>query len=169
MIQKLLTNWTILSLVIVLSSCSLLPSKQIQVVSKPLQLEIIHPEMPRGVSLGVPRLYVVSEAVITNPCVATISFEPKKYKDDGSEKLKRPKTCELEEREHPDWPVGYTYLDRFLDDMKKLNNGDVVFYAYSTQDYELMAANLQELRRYIREVQEVVIYYKEVTTNEPKE
>ena len=164
MIQKLLTNSTILSLVIVLSSCSLIPSKQIEVVSKPIQLEIIHPEMPREISLGVPRYYVVSEAVITNPCKKSLSFDPVRYNEKGEEVLKRPKSCELEERENPEWPVGYTYLDRFLDDMKKLNNGDVVFYAHSTQDYELMSANLQELRRYIREVQEVVIYYKNVTT-----
>ncbi len=169
MIQKLLTNSTILSLVIVLSSCSLIPSKQIEVVSKPIQLEIIHPEMPREISLGVPRYYVVSEAVITNPCKKSLSYDPVRYNDKGEELLKRPKSCELTERDNPDWPVGYTYLDRFLDDMKKLNNGDVVFYAHSTQDYELMSANLQELRRYIREVQEVVIYYKDVTTNEPKE
>jgi len=169
MIQKLLTNSTILSLVIVLSSCSLIPSKQIEVVSKPIQLEIIHPEMPREISLGVPKYYVVSEAVITNPCKKSLSYDPVRYNDKGEELLKRPKSCELTERDNPDWPVGYTYLDRFLDDMKKLNNGDVVFYAHSTQDYELMAANLQELRRYIREVQEVVIYYKDVTTNEPKE
>ena len=169
MIQKLLTNSTILSLVIVLSSCSLIPSKQIEVVSKPIQLEIIHPEMPREISLGVPRYYVVSEAVITNPCKKSLSYDPVRYNDKGEELLKRPKSCELTERDNPDWPVGYTYLDRFLDDMKKLNNGDVVFYAHSTQDYELMSANLQELRRYIREVQEVVIYYKNVTTNEPKE
>jgi len=169
MIQKLLTNSTILSLVIVLSSCSLIPSKQIEVVSKPIQLEIIHPEMPREISLGVPRYYVVSEAVITNPCKKSLSYDPVRYNDKGEELLKRPKSCELTERDNPEWPVGYTYLDRFLDDMKKLNNGDVVFYAHSTQDYELMSANLQELRRYIREVQEVVIYYKDVTTNEPKE
>ena len=116
MIQKLLTNSTILSLVIVLSSCSLIPSKQIEVVSKPIQLEIIHPEMPREISLGVPRYYVVSEAVITNPCKKSLSFDPVRYNEKGEELLKRPKSCELEERENPDWPVGYTYLDRFLDD-----------------------------------------------------
>lgn len=144
-------NWTILSLVLVtLTNCSLLQRKPIEVVSKPVQLQIIHPQMPREIDLGEPKWYVVSEAVIANPC--------KKIED------KRPKECSLEERENPDWPEGYTYLDRFLDDMKKLNNGDIVFFAFSTQDYELMSANLQELRRYIREVQEVVVYYKDVTT-----
>ena len=62
---------------------------------------------------------------------------------------------------------GYTYLDRFLDDMKKMNNGDVVFVAMSIGDYELMSYNMQELRRYIREVQEVVVYYRNVTIKNP--
>ena len=47
--------------------------------------------------------------------------------------------------------------------MKKMNSGDVVFVAMTVADYELMAMNMQELRRYIREVQEVVVYYRNVT------
>jgi hypothetical protein len=34
-------------------------------------------------------------------------------------------------------------------------------------DYELMSFNMQELRRYIREVQEVVVYYRNVTIKNP--
>ncbi len=34
----------------------------------------------------------------------------------------------------------------------------------SVGDYELMSYNMQELRRYIREMKEVVIYYRTVTT-----
>jgi hypothetical protein len=92
---------------------------------------------------------VVSEAVIVNPC--------KKIDD------KRPKSCELEDRENPDWPEGYTYLDRFLDEMKKMNNGDVVFVAMSIGDYKVMTANMQEVRRYIKQIGGVVTYYQEVT------
>jgi hypothetical protein len=40
-----------------------------------------------------------------------------------------------------------------------------VFFAMSVPDYELMAYNTQELKRYIRELKEVVIYYRTVTTN----
>ena len=65
-----------------------------------------------------------------------------------------------------EWPEGYTYLDKFLDDVKKKNSGDVVFFAITTEDYELMSYNMQELRRYIREVQEVVVYYRSVTIND---
>ena len=33
-------------------------------------------------------------------------------------------------------------------------------------DYEVMAYNMQELKRYITELKDVVVYYREVTTNE---
>ena len=48
-----------------------------------------------------------------------------------------------------------------------MNNGDVVFVAFSIGDYEMMSYNMQELRRYIREVQEVVVYYRNVTIKNP--
>ena len=69
-------------------------------------------------------------------------------------------------KEHPEWKEGYTYLDRFLETNKKDNNGDIVFMAISIGDYEVMSGNMQELRRYIREVQEVVVYYRNVTIND---
>jgi hypothetical protein len=40
--------------------------------------------------------------------------------------------------------------------------------AISIADYEIMSGNMQELRRYIREVQEVVVYYRNVTIKTPK-
>ena len=123
----------------------------------------MQPDLPRPVQLTAPKWYVVSEARIVNPCKATLSFDPKKYNDDGTEKLKRPKTCDLSERENPDWPEGYTYLDRFLDEMKKQNNGEVVFVATSIGDYKVMAEDMQELKRYIKQLGEVVIYYRDVT------
>tara|TARA_B100001094_G_scaffold150091_1_gene145249 strand:- start:1169 stop:1585 length:417 start_codon:yes stop_codon:yes gene_type:complete len=123
----------------------------------------MQPDLPRPVDLVAPKWYVVSEARIVNPCKATLSFDPKKYNDDGSEKFKRPKTCELSERENPEWPEGYTYLDRFLDDMKEQNNGEVVFVATSVGDYKVMAEDLQEIKRYIKQLGEVVVYYRNVT------
>ena len=51
--------------------------------------------------------------------------------------------------------------------MQKQNNGEAVFVAMTLSDYELMAFNMQELRRYIREVQEVVVYYRNVTIKNP--
>lgn len=123
----------------------------------------MQPQLPRPVELTAPKWYVVSEARITNPCKKSISFEPKKFNDKGEEELKRPKTCAKEDTENPDWPDGYTYLDRFLDDMKEVNNGEIVFVATTIGDYKVMAEDMQELKRYINQLGEVVIYYRNVT------
>ena len=145
-----LRNLTVLAiLAITTSGCSLLGSKQVEIVSKPIEIEIMQPDLPRPVQLTAPKWYVVSEARIVNPC--------KKVDD------KRPKACDLDQRENPDWPVGYTYLDRFLDDMKEMNNGEVVFVATTVGDYKVMAEDMQELKRYIKQLGEVVIYYRDVT------
>ena len=145
-----LKNYIILPiLAIAISGCSLLGTKQVEIVSKPIQIDIMQPDLPRPVQLTAPEWYVVSEAVITNPC--------KKIDD------KRPKACAKEDTENPDWPDGYTYLDRFLDDMKELNNGEVVFVATTIADYKVMAEDMQELKRYIKQLGEVVIYYRDVT------
>ena len=153
MIAKNWTRWTTLLLIstLTISGCSLIPNKKVEIVSKPLEIDIIQPTMPRNIDLKEPKFYVVSEARIANPCIK-------------NEEGKR--DCSLG-KENPDWPEGYTYLDRFLDDMKKMNSGDVVFVAMSIGDYELMSYNMQELRRYIREVQEVVVYYRNVTIKNP--
>ena len=145
MIQKLCT----ISAIILISGCSLLPSKKIDIVSTPIQIDIMQPDLPRPIQLTAPKWWVVSEARIANPC--------KKVED------KRPKTCDLSERENPDWPEGYTYLDRFLDDMKEQNNGEIVFVATSVGDYKVMAEDMQEIKRYIKQLGEVVIYYRDVT------
>lgn len=123
----------------------------------------MQPQLPRPVELTAPKWYVVSEARITNPCKKTIPFDPPKFNDKGEEELKRPKTCAKEDTENPDWPDGYTYLDRFLDDMKEVNNGEIVFVATTIGDYKVMAEDMQELKRYINQLGEVVIYYRNVT------
>ena len=124
-------------------------TKQIEVSSKPIEIDIMQPDLPRPVQLTAPKWWVVSEARIANPC--------KKVDD------KRPKACDLEDRENPDWPEGYTYLDRFVDVMKELNSGEVVFVATTVGDYKVMAEDMQELKRYIKQLGEVVIYYRDVT------
>ena len=152
----ILRNFLISAILITtISGCSLLGSKKIEVVSKPIQIDIMQPALPRPVELTAPKWYVVSEARIANPC--------KKLPDTEEGPGKRPKTCNLEDRENPDWPEGYTYLDRFLEEMKDMNNGEVVFVATSIGDYKVMAEDMQELKRYIKQMSEVIIYYRNVT------
>ena len=146
-----------------ISGCSILPfgkTPDVKVVKEPVRIEIIQPSLPRELDLGVPKWYVVSEAKITNSCI-------KRLQHDGS--MKRPKSCLPEDRENPDWPEGYTYLDKFMDDIKVANGGDVLFVATTISDYELMSGNVQELRRYIRELGEVIVYYRNVTMPDGEE
>ena len=153
-----LKTLAILSLAtIITSSCSLLPNKKVEIISKPVELEIIQPTLPRPLDLTAPKWYVVSEARIANPC-------KKGTQEDGTEK--RPKTCEWEDKENPEWKEGYTYLDRFLDEMKAMNSGDVVFVATTVGDYKVMIRNNQEIKRYIKQLGEVIVVYRDVTMSD---
>jgi hypothetical protein len=98
-------------------SCSLIPNKEIEIISKPIERIIVQPIMPREIDLKDPYWYVVSDK----------------------------------------------NLEEFLTRVEK-DQGQVVFLAMSVPDYELMAYNMQELKRYINELKEVVVYYKTVTT-----
>ena len=61
----------------------------------------------------------------------------------------------------PQWfVVSDSNIDTFLEDIKKRNNGQVVFVAMTVKDYELMAYNMQEIRRYINQTKEVILYYR---------
>ena len=133
-LKKLVIALAILSL----SGCSLLkqPPREVKIITKPVQIDIVQPTMPRPLNLKEPKWYVVSDRKI-----------PK------------------EDR---------TYMDKFEEDIKKKHGGDLVFVAMTVADYELMAYNTQEIKRYISQLGEVVIYYREVTLptetkNEEKE
>jgi type IV pilus biogenesis protein CpaD/CtpE len=72
-----------------------------------------------------------------------------------------PREIDLKE---PKWyVVSDKNIEEFLERVEK-DQGQVVFLAMSVPDYELMAYNTQELKRYITELQTVVVYYREVTT-----
>ena len=73
-----------------------------------------------------------------------------------------PKEIDLKE---PYWyVVSDKNIEDFLAQIKK-DQGQVVFVAMSVPDYELMAYNMQELKRYINELKEVVVYYRKVTVS----
>jgi len=72
-----------------------------------------------------------------------------------------PREIDLKE---PYWyVVSDKNIDEFLSRVEK-DQGQIVFFAMSVPDYELMAYNMQELKRYITELKDVVVYYREVTT-----
>ena len=99
------------------SSCSLIPTKQIEVVAKPMERQIVQPIMPREIDLKE---------------VRWLTITPENYEEQFA-------VIEAQE-------------------------GELVFLAMTIPDYEVMAYNMQELKRYITELKDVVVYYREVTT-----
>ena len=103
------------------SSCSLIPTKQIEVVAKPIERQIVQPIMPREIDLKE---------------VRWLTITPENFQEQFKV---------IEEQE-----------------------GELVFLAMTVPDYEVMAYNMQELKRYITELKDVVVYYREVTTADLK-
>jgi len=65
-------------------------------------------------------------------------------------------------------PYWYVVSDKNIEDFLtqvEKDQGQVVFVAMSVPDYELMSYNMQELKRYINELKEVVVYYRKVTVS----
>ena len=60
--------------------------------------------------------------------------------------------------------------DNFDDFRKRFEkeNGDLVFYALSVRDYETIAYNMAELKRFIDQQQQIIIYYEEAVKPNPK-
>ena len=56
-------------------------------------------------------------------------------------------------------------LDEFLVKIEK-ESGKMVFMAMSVPDYELMAYNLQEIKRFVKETKEVIVYYRTVMSDD---
>lgn len=105
-----------LIILMMVSNCSLIPTKQIEVSAKPIERKIVQPIMPREIDLQEPMWIVVT---------------PENYKE---------QLAFIEEQE-----------------------GELVFLAMTIPDYEVMAYNMQEIKRYITELKDVVVYYRKVT------
>ena len=106
-----------LTILMMAYSCSLLPTREIQVTAKPMERKIVQPIMPRAIDLKELQWLTVTP-------------------ENWEEQLAR-----IEEQE-----------------------GELVFLAMTIPDYEVMAYNMQEVKRYITELKDVVVYYRKVTT-----
>ena len=47
-------------------------------------------------------------------------------------------------------------------------NGDFLFYAISVRDYETLALNMAEIKRFIQQQQELIVYYEAAVAPIPK-
>jgi len=57
-------------------------------------------------------------------------------------------------------------FDEFVKEFKDIY-GDVAFVALSMKDYENLAMNIADLRRYINQQGEIIVYYEKAVTEEP--
>ena len=101
------------------SNCSLLPTKQIEVSAKPIERKIVQPIMPREIDLRE---------------VQWLTITPENFEEQFA--------------------------------IIEAQEGELVFLAMTIPDYETMAYNMQELKRYITELKDVVVYYRKVTTED---
>ena len=112
----------LLMVLIMACSCSLIPTKEIQVSAKPIERQIVQPIMPREIDLRQPEWIAVT---------------PENWEE---------QLAKIEKQE-----------------------GELVFLAMTIPDYEIMAYNMQEIKRYITELKDVVVYYRQVTTKKEEE
>ena len=57
-------------------------------------------------------------------------------------------------------------FDEFVKEFREIY-GDVAFVALSMKDYENLAINIADLRRYINQQGEIILYYEKAVTEEP--
>ena len=103
-------------------SCSLLPTREIQVSAKPIDRQIVQPIMPREIDLKQVRWLTIT-------------------------------------------PENFEEQFALIEDQE----GELVFLAMTVPDYETMAYNMQEIKRYITELKDVVVYYRKVTVTQKEE
>lgn len=105
-------------LVITLALTACDDTKKIDVVTKPGQVQIVQPDMPKPI-----KLYDVTFRVVTN-----------------------------------------NNLNQFITEQKAKGGDSYTFIAIGMKDYENLAINLEELKRYIDQQKAVIVYYKTMTT-----
>mgnify|MGYP003625807350 CR=1 FL=1 len=47
-------------------------------------------------------------------------------------------------------------------------NGDFLFYALSVRDYETLALNMAELKRFLQQQKQIIVYYEKAVKPRPK-
>ena len=66
----------------------------------------------------------------------------------------------------------YVVAEQNFEDFKNRSakeNGDLVGYVLSVRDYETLALNMAEIKRYIQQQKEIIIYYEKAVEPKPRE
>ena len=66
----------------------------------------------------------------------------------------------------------YVVTEQNFEEFKKRfvkENGDLVGYVLSVRDYETLGLNMAELKRYLIQQKEIIVYYEKAVAPKPKE
>ena len=78
--------------------------------------------------------------------------------------MSRPKPVQLNDVRV--YVVNERILDDFLVEFKQ-RHGEVAFVALSMKDYENLALNIADLRRFINQQTQIIVYYEDAVTPDP--
>ena len=67
------------------------------------------------------------------------------------------------------WVVTEENFKEFKEKFQKENGDPLVAYVLSVKDYETLALNMAEIKRYIEQQKEIIIYYEEAVKPREKE
>jgi len=156
----------------------------VKVITETVEVEVYAPPLPNAISLQD-----VEWKVITNtPCkpatgkhkqgwYTTEKFQTEEYvKEDGSTATRTSRDAEgnrieleqLTDKHGDPIEVCGNLEEKIIEIEKELDGGFVVM-ALTPDGYEAMAANLQEIKRYIAQQKEIIYYYREATAPKGKD
>jgi|TARA_B110000908_G_scaffold65704_1_gene79591 hypothetical protein len=179
-------NLAIVGLVFMLGACSTMspyqPLPPVKVITETVEVEIYAPPLPKEISLADVDWKVISNT----PCkpatgkknigngkwyYTTDKYQYEDYiKEDGSSARRVVKDAEgnriqLDQLTDDSGVVIQTCgnLQQKIAEIEILLDGEFVIFAITPDGYERMAANLQEIKRYINQQKEIIYYYREAT------
>lgn len=191
-ITRTIKNLSIVGLAVLLASCASTsgyqPLPPVKVITETVEVEIYAPPLPKEITMAD-----VEWKVITNtPCkpatgkknigngkwyYTTERFAYETYVDEeGKERRKvqrdaEGKRIELEPLKNGADEVieSCGNLQQKIAEIETMLDGDFVVLAVTPEGYERMAANLQEIKRYINQQKEIIYYYREATAPKGKD
>lgn len=172
-------------IVLGLASCSSMQSvpyqapSQVKVFTEEVKLEIYQPPLPQEISMRDIEWYVLT----TTPCkpATGVNKNPEYYtterfayeeytKEDGTTARRVQRDAEgnrveLPPLEDEDGRIIEVCgnIDQKIAELEKRIGGDFVMMGISVKGYENMAYNLQEIKRYLNQQKEIILYYREAT------
>ena len=164
------------------------PLPPIKVITEQVKLEIYQPPLPQEIAMQD-----VQWSVLTNkPCkpatgenknpkyYTTEKYQSEEYtKDDGTTSTRAVRDVDgkrilreiiKDDRDEVIQVCGN--IEQKIAEVEKRLGGDFVIMGMTPKGYENMAANLQDIKRYIKQQKEIILYYRESTgaeANDDKE